>query len=58
MRAFGLTDLVVIAVGLCLFALHFFLIGLPSHLLSPWLIASVLVGWIFGRIAIDRIERS
>lgn len=58
MRALGWGDLLVVFLGIVFFALHFALGGLPSHLLSPWLIGSIVAGWIFGRIAIDRIERS
>jgi len=58
MRALGWGDLVVVCVGAGFFALHFALTGFPSHLLSPWLIGSIVTGWIFGRIALDRIERS
>lgn len=58
MRALGWRDLLVVCIGIAFFALHFALTGFASHLLSPWLISSILVGWIFGRIAIDRIERS
>ena len=58
MKAFGWRDLLVICVCIGCFALHFALSGLASHLLSPWLIGSVMAGWIFGRLALDRIERS
>jgi hypothetical protein len=58
MRALHWRDYLVLAVGCALFALHFALSGLASHLLSPWLIAAIMVGWVFGRVALDRIERS
>ena len=58
MRALGWSDLLVTVIGILLFALHFALTGFASHLLSPWLIASIVVGWVFGRVALDRIERS
>ena len=56
--ALGWSDVLVIGVGAVLFVLHFTLTGFPSHILSPWLIASILAGWVFARIALDRIERS
>ena len=58
MRALRWTDALVLCAGVFLFGLHFALAGFASHLLSPWLIVSIMVGWIFARIAIDRIERS
>jgi hypothetical protein len=57
-RALGWGDLLVVCVGAGFFALHFALTGFASHLLSPWLIGAIVTGWIFGRIALDRIERS
>lgn len=57
-RALGWSDALIVCVGVALFALHFALTGFASHLLSPWLIASIVAGWIFGRIALGRIERS
>jgi hypothetical protein len=57
-RALGWGDLLVVCVGAAFFVLHFALTGFPSHLLSPWLIGAIVTGWIFGRIALDRIERS
>jgi uncharacterized membrane protein len=51
-------DLLVVCVGAIFFALHFALPSPFGHMLSPWLIASIVAGWIFGRIALDRIERS
>jgi hypothetical protein len=58
LRALGWGDALVVGVGVFLFVLHFTLSGIASHLLSPWLIASILAGWLFARIALDRIERS
>jgi hypothetical protein len=57
-RALGWGDLLVVCVGAAFFVLHFALTGFASHLLSPWLIGAIITGWIFGRIALDRIERS
>ena len=56
MRALRWIDFVVVCVGGLFFCLHFALSGFPSHLLSPWLIGSIVTGWIFARIALDRIE--
>lgn len=58
MRALGGSDWLVIAVGLSLFVLHFAATGVVSHMLSPWLIGSIVVGWVFARVALDRIEHS
>jgi hypothetical protein len=58
MWGLGWRDLGIVCTGLVLLALHFALSGAPSRLLSPWLISSILVGWIFGRVALHRIERS
>ena len=58
LEALGWSDALVVAVGVVLFVLHFTLSGFASHILSPWLIASILAGWLFARIALDRIERS
>jgi hypothetical protein len=51
-------DLAVICVGAVFFLLHFALPPPFGHLISPWLVGSILVGWVAGRVAIDRIERS
>ena len=56
--ALGWSDALVVAVGVALFVLHFMLSGFASHILSPWLIASIVAGWLFARVALDRIERS
>jgi hypothetical protein len=32
--------------------------GPVSHLLSPWLISSIMVGWVFGRVMLHHIDRS
>jgi hypothetical protein len=53
-----LSDLALLCAGVVLLALHFALTGVPSRLLSPWLISSIMVGWVFGRVALHRIERS
>jgi hypothetical protein len=58
MWGLGWQDLILVLIGIILFALHFALTGFASHILSPWLIASIVAGWIFGRIALYRIERS
>jgi hypothetical protein len=58
MWGLGWGDLAVVLIGIALFALHFALTGFASHILSPWLIASIVFGWVFGRIALHRIERS
>jgi hypothetical protein len=58
MRALRPTDLLVVAFGVALFAVHFILTGLPSRLLSPWLIGAILVGWVVARIVIEQVERS
>ena len=57
MWGLGWKDLGVVCAGVALLALHFALTGAPSRLLSPWLICSILAGWIFGRVALHRIER-
>lgn len=58
MRALRPLDLLVVAIGVALFIVHFLVTGLPSRLLSPWLIASIVIGWVFARIALDQIEHS
>jgi hypothetical protein len=58
MWGLGWNDLGVVLLGTVLFGLHFALTGFASHILSPWLIASIVAGWVFARIALYRIERS
>jgi len=58
MWGLGWKDVGIVCAGLALLVLHFALTGTPSRLLSPWLISSILVGWIFGRVVLHRIERS
>jgi hypothetical protein len=58
MFGLGVKDAAALAVGAALLLLHFALSGPISHLLSPWLISSVMVGWVFGKIALHHIDRS
>jgi hypothetical protein len=58
MWGLGWTDAAAIAAGGILLVIHFALTGPVSHLLSPWLISSIMVGWIFGKVALHQIDRS
>lgn len=51
-------DLAVLSLCVFFFLLHFALPPPFSHFISPWLVGSIAVGWVFGRVAIERIERS
>jgi hypothetical protein len=51
-------DFAVVLIGVIVLTLHFVLPSPLSHWISPWFIGSIVVGWVFGRVAIDRIERS
>ncbi|MGI8554501.1 MAG: hypothetical protein ACR2PL_27485 [Dehalococcoidia bacterium] len=57
MRALRWTDAFVLALGVVLIVVHFIVHGLLSALISPWIIGSLVIGWLFARIALDRIER-
>jgi hypothetical protein len=58
MWGLGWRDAAALAVGAVLLVLHFALTGPLSHMLSPWLISSIMVGWVFGRVALHHIDRS
>ncbi len=51
-------DFAVVLIGVLFFTLHFILPSYLSHWLSPWFIGSIVAGWVFGRVALNRIERS